>query len=80
MVRNDDGGDGEWYSTNLFIRPGFEFRTIDRMVTNFHQPRSTHLLLVEAFIGATTLDQLYQLALKRDYRFFSYGDGMLVGG
>lgn len=80
MVRNNDGGDGEWYSTNLFIRPGFEFRTIDRMVTNFHQPRSTHLLLVEAFIGATTLDQLYQLALKSDYRFFSYGDGMLVGG
>jgi S-adenosylmethionine:tRNA ribosyltransferase-isomerase len=78
MVRNPEGRDGEWYPTALFIRPGFEFKTIDRMVTNFHQPRSTHLLLVEAFVGGVVLDRIYQYALKADYRFFSYGDGMLL--
>jgi len=78
MARNDAGRDGEWYGTDLFIRPGFEFKTIDRMVTNFHQPRSTHLLLVEAFIGAAALDRIYTHALASDYRFFSYGDGMLL--
>lgn len=78
MARNDGGRDGEWHPTSLFIRPGFEFKTIDRLVTNFHQPRSTHLLLVEAFIGGAALDQIYTHALAGGYRFFSYGDGMLL--
>jgi len=78
MARNETGKDGAWYGTTLFIRPGFEFLSIDRLVTNLHQPRSTHLLLVEAFIGTPTLEQVYAHALSRDYRFFSYGDGMLL--
>ncbi len=78
MVRNEVGEDGAWSSTTLFIRPGFEFKTVDRLVTNFHQPRSTHLLLVEAFIGGVAIDRIYSHALRGDYRFFSYGDGMLL--
>lgn len=78
MVRNEAGQDGVWYGTTLFIRPGFEFKTIDRLVTNLHQPRSTHLLLVEAFSGEATLERVYTHALNHDYRFFSYGDGMLL--
>lgn len=78
MARHAAGRDGEWYETTLFIRPGFDFKVVDRLVTNFHQPRSTHLLLVEAFIGRAPLDRIYTHALASQYRFFSYGDGMLL--
>jgi S-adenosylmethionine:tRNA ribosyltransferase-isomerase len=65
-------------STELFIQPGFEFSFVDALVTNFHQPRTTHLLLVEALLGAELLNRVYQEALSNDYRFLSYGDGMLI--
>jgi S-adenosylmethionine:tRNA ribosyltransferase-isomerase len=65
-------------STELFIQPGFEFRLVDALVTNFHQPRTTHLLLVEALLGAELLDKAYRVALEQGYRFLSYGDGMLL--
>ncbi len=63
--------------TDLFIRPGFEFRVVDALLTNFHLPRSTLLVLVEAFAGPRWRD-LYRVALDEGYRFLSFGDAMFV--
>ncbi len=65
-------------ATELFISPGFEFRAVDALVTNFHQPGTTHLLLVEALLGRDLLGRCYEEALREGYRFLSYGDGMLI--
>jgi S-adenosylmethionine:tRNA ribosyltransferase-isomerase len=62
--------------TDLFIRPGFEFRVVDRLITNFHLPRSTLLMLVSAFAGHAHVRALYRHAIEARYRFFSYGDAM----
>ena len=70
-------GDQE-QETELFIVPGFEFQAIDALVTNFHQPGTTHLLLLEAILGRELLEKSYRHALENDYRFLSYGDGMLI--
>ena len=78
MVRMHSGELAQAAATELFITPGFEFQIVDGMVTNFHQPGTSHLLLVEAFVGRKRLDQIYQHALNADYRFLSYGDGMLL--
>src|SRR5207244_6180784 len=64
--------------TELFITPGFEFRRVDALLTNFHLPRSTLLALVMAFCGVEQTRRLYQLAIEKRYRFFSFGDAMLV--
>jgi len=64
--------------TRLFIIPGFRFRVVDRLVTNFHLPRSTLLMLVSAFAGTENIRQAYRHALEQRYRFFSYGDAMLL--
>ena len=64
--------------TRLFIVPGFEFRVVDRLVTNFHLPRSTLLMLVSAFAGAENIRRAYAHAVRERYRFFSYGDAMLL--
>ena len=64
--------------TSLFIQPGFEFKLVDALITNFHQPGTTHLLLVEAFLGRELLEQAYGRALASGYRFLSYGDGMMI--
>jgi len=64
--------------TSIFITPGFEFKVIDRLVTNFHLPRSTLLMLVSAFAGYDRVMALYQHAIAQRYRFFSYGDAMLI--
>ena len=64
--------------TDLFIRPGFEFRVVDRLITNFHLPRSTLLMLVSAFAGFDHIRALYRHAIEARYRFFSYGDAMLL--
>ncbi len=64
--------------TRLFIYPPFEFRVIDALITNFHVPRSTPLLLVAAFMGRERLLEAYEEAKRRGYRFFSYGDAMLI--
>lgn len=66
--------------TALFITPGFRFRVVDALVTNFHLPRSTLLVLVSAFLGRARTLEAYELAVRERYRFFSYGDSMLVGG
>jgi S-adenosylmethionine:tRNA ribosyltransferase-isomerase len=64
--------------TDLFIRPGFDFRRVDALLTNFHLPRSTLLALVMAFAGVDETRDLYRLAIARRYRFYSFGDAMLV--
>jgi S-adenosylmethionine:tRNA ribosyltransferase-isomerase len=64
--------------TSLFITPGFQFRVADRLLTNFHLPRSTLLMLVSAFGGYDTIRAAYAHAIGRRYRFFSYGDAMLL--
>ncbi|MBF0421565.1 MAG: tRNA preQ1(34) S-adenosylmethionine ribosyltransferase-isomerase QueA [Magnetococcales bacterium] len=64
--------------TNLFIRPGDPFLVIDGMITNFHLPRSSLLMLVGAFVGLSRLDRDYELALSAGYRFYSYGDASLL--
>jgi S-adenosylmethionine:tRNA ribosyltransferase-isomerase len=64
--------------TQLFIYPGFEFRVIDALVTNFHLPRSTLLMLVAAFAGLQCIMSAYRHAVQERYRFFSYGDAMLI--
>jgi len=64
--------------TSLFITPGFRFRVVDRLLTNFHLPRSTLLMLVSAFAGHGTIRAAYSHAIGERYRFFSYGDAMLL--
>ena len=64
--------------TNLFIYPGYEFKVVDLMITNFHLPKSSLLMLVSAFIGHQEMHQIYQTAVKEHYRFLSYGDAMLL--
>jgi S-adenosylmethionine:tRNA ribosyltransferase-isomerase len=64
--------------TSLFIYPGFEFKVVDRLLTNFHLPRSTLLMLVAAFAGREIILAAYREAVHEKYRFFSYGDCMLI--
>ena len=64
--------------TDLFITPGFEFRRVDHLLTNFHLPRSTLLALVMAFAGIEEVRRLYALAIDERYRFYSFGDAMLI--
>jgi S-adenosylmethionine:tRNA ribosyltransferase-isomerase len=64
--------------TDLFILPGFRFGLVDAMLTNFHQPRSTLIMLVSAFAGRAKILETYQLAIRQGYRFYSFGDAMLI--
>ena len=68
-------GDGE---TALFVTPGYRFRVVDRLLTNFHLPKSTLLMLVAAFAGHENIRAAYSYAIAKRYRFFSYGDAMLL--
>ena len=65
-------------ATNLFIYPGYEFRVVDVLITNFHLPRSTLLMLVSAFAGKELIDRAYAEAIQERYRFYSFGDAMLI--
>lgn len=65
-------------ATNLYILPGFQFRVVDAMITNFHLPRSTLLMLVSAFTSREWILEVYQLAIQMGYRFYSFGDAMLI--
>jgi S-adenosylmethionine:tRNA ribosyltransferase-isomerase len=67
--------DGE---TDMFIVPGYEFRTVDAMITNFHLPQSSLLMLVAAFAGQQRILDAYKHAVHEKYRFFSYGDAMFL--
>lgn len=64
--------------TDKFIYPPYRFRVVEGLVTNFHQPKSTLMLLVSAFIGKSLADECYRRAIDEEYRFFSYGDAMLI--
>jgi len=64
--------------TDLFITPGFDFRVVDRLITNFHLPKSTLLVLVSAFAGIEPVRRAYRHAIEERYRFYSYGDAMLL--
>jgi S-adenosylmethionine:tRNA ribosyltransferase-isomerase len=70
-----EAGEGE---TDLFVTPGFRFRVVDALLTNFHLPRSTLLVLVSAFGEYARLRRAYAAAIARGYRFFSFGDAMFV--
>ncbi len=65
-----------WVS--LFILPGYQFRMVDALITNFHLPRSTLLMLVAAFAGEDFIFHVYGEAIARKYRFYSFGDAMLI--
>lgn len=65
-------------STDLFITPGYKFKAVDRLMTNFHLPKSTLLMLVSAFAGVETIRNAYTHAIEKHYRFFSYGDACLL--
>jgi S-adenosylmethionine:tRNA ribosyltransferase-isomerase len=64
--------------TSLFIYPGYEFKIVDAMITNFHLPKSTLLMLVSAFAGRENIQRCYQEAIRENYRFYSFGDAMLI--
>ncbi|MBR4939741.1 MAG: S-adenosylmethionine:tRNA ribosyltransferase-isomerase, partial [Burkholderiaceae bacterium] len=64
--------------TRLFIKPGYTFKVIDALITNFHLPKSTLLMLVSALAGKDRIETAYQHAIEHEYRFFSYGDAMLL--
>ena len=64
--------------TDLFVYPGYHFKGVDALITNFHLPRSSLLLLVSAFAGRESVLDAYKDAVERKYRFYSYGDAMLI--
>jgi S-adenosylmethionine:tRNA ribosyltransferase-isomerase len=66
--------------TRIFIRPPYQFRAVDRLITNFHLPRSTLIMLVAAFAGYELTMRAYQEAIAQQYRLYSYGDAMVVLG
>ena len=72
MVRAQSG----W--TNIFIYPGYEFKVVDKLITNFHLPESTLIMLVSALAGKEKVMNAYNEAVKERYRFFSFGDAMLI--
>ncbi|MBO6522842.1 MAG: tRNA preQ1(34) S-adenosylmethionine ribosyltransferase-isomerase QueA [Balneolaceae bacterium] len=73
--KNFNQGNGD---TDIFITPGYEFKAVDSLITNFHLPKSTLLMLVSAFMGFEEMHRLYQHAIAQKYRFYSFGDGMLI--
>ena len=62
----------------MFLRPGYRFKVVDALLTNFHLPRTTLLMLVSAFAGTERLRRAYEEAVRERYRFYSYGDAMLI--
>ncbi|KAB2920390.1 MAG: tRNA preQ1(34) S-adenosylmethionine ribosyltransferase-isomerase QueA, partial [Dechloromonas sp.] len=70
-----NAGSGE---TDIFITPGYRFKVVDRLITNFHLPKSTLMMLVSAFAGYDAIRAAYAHAVAERYRFFSYGDAMLL--
>jgi len=71
-VRADEG------ETGIFIHPPYTICSVDHLITNFHLPRSTLLMLVSAFAGVALMREAYALAVREKYRFYSYGDAMLI--
>ena len=76
----DEGGPFSPQSkeTDIFITPGYSFKSVDALITNFHLPKSTLLMLVAAFMGFDEMKKVYEHAIKEEYRFYSFGDAMLI--
>ncbi len=74
----DQGFHAGTFKTNIFIYPGYEFKAVDKLITNFHLPKSTLMMLVSALAGRDFVMEAYALAIKDKYRFFSFGDAMLI--
>ncbi len=72
QVRSGEG------STGIFIYPGYEFKIVDSLITNFHLPKSTLLMLISALYDREKILEIYEEAVRERYRFFSYGDAMLI--
>ncbi len=66
------------FSTSIYIYPGYRFKVVDDLITNFHLPESSLLMLVSAFLGVEETRKIYQQAIEQKYRFFSFGDGMYI--
>jgi len=64
--------------TDIFITPGYSFRSVDHLITNFHLPKSTLLMLISAFAGFEETKRIYEHAIREKYRFYSFGDAMLL--
>ena len=64
--------------TDIFIFPGYQFKIVDGLITNFHLPESTLIMLVSAFLSKARILEAYELAVKEEYRFFSFGDAMII--
>jgi S-adenosylmethionine:tRNA ribosyltransferase-isomerase len=77
-ARDGEPADGAWRDTSLFITPPYDFHVVQGMVTNFHLPRSSLLMLVSAFADRDRVLHAYEVAVADGYRFYSYGDAMLV--
>ena len=76
---DDNGQFSQWDgATDIFITPGYKFRAIDMLITNFHLPKSTLFMLVGAFSGLKVMQRAYAHAIKSNYRFYSYGDSSLL--
>ena len=76
---NEDGtfsAKSRW--TDIFIYPGYKFKALDALITNFHLPESTLIMLVSALAGRENVLNAYEVAVKNEYRFFSFGDAMLI--
>jgi S-adenosylmethionine:tRNA ribosyltransferase-isomerase len=67
-------------ATNIFIQPGYEYKAVDAIITNFHLPKSTLIMLVSAFMGREFTLEVYKHAVDSKYRFFSFGDSMFIYG
>ncbi|MFA0815946.1 MAG: tRNA preQ1(34) S-adenosylmethionine ribosyltransferase-isomerase QueA [Anaerofustis sp.] len=76
--RNDGKITAETRETDIFIYPGFQFRVVDHLITNFHLPKSTLLMLISAFYDREKILEVYRYAVQQQYRFFSFGDAMLI--
>ena len=78
MVNNDGSFSEKSAWTDIFIYPGYHFKAMDALITNFHLPESTLIMLVSAFAGYDNVMAAYKEAVKERYRFFSFGDAMLI--
>ncbi len=74
----DNGFHSGTFQTSIFIYPGYQFKAVDKLITNFHLPKSTLLMLVSALAGSKLIKHAYQEAIEKDYRFFSFGDAMFI--
>lgn len=78
-AKYNNGEIAEWTGeTNLFCRPGYAFKVVDKLITNFHLPKSTLIMLVSAFVGYDETKEMYEHAIKEGYKFYSYGDGSIL--